>query len=115
VALWLAAYIGDFFRKRRRTAQLEEPGDFDTILTADARGSYHRIEFAMAINRYDQRKNYEEADANAIGTEYTRADLLPAANAATLRELLSKYIDLRISFYRIRARRQLSQIDRACL
>jgi hypothetical protein len=27
----------------------------------------------MASNRYDQRKNFEEAEANAIGTEYLRA------------------------------------------
>ena len=26
--------------------------------------------FSMAISRYDQRKNLEEAEANAIGTEY---------------------------------------------
>jgi hypothetical protein len=38
--------------------------------------------FSMAIGRYDQRKNLEEAEANAIGTEYVRADLLPAADAA---------------------------------
>lgn len=57
-------------------------------------------------------KNYEEAEANALGTEYARVDLLPSANATTLRELLSKYIDLRITFYRFRDRRQLSQIDR---
>ena len=31
--------------------------------------------FSMAVTRYDQRKNLEEAEANAIGTEYTRADL----------------------------------------
>ena len=66
----------------------------------------------MAISRYDQRKNYEEAEANAIDTEYTRADLLPAANAAMLRESLSKYVDLRIAFYQVRDSRQLSQIDR---
>ena len=33
----------------------------------------------MASNRYDQRKNFEEAEANAIGTEMLRADLLPLA------------------------------------
>jgi hypothetical protein len=32
--------------------------------------------FSMAVSRYDQRKSYEEAEANAIGTEYARADLL---------------------------------------
>ena len=32
-----------------------------------------------------QRKNYEEAEANAIGTEYLRADLLAAEVAASVR------------------------------
>jgi hypothetical protein len=34
--------------------------------------------FSMAVSRYDQRRTLEEAEANAIGTEYLRADLLPA-------------------------------------
>ena len=37
--------------------------------------------FSMAVSRYDQRKNYEEEEANAIGTEYVRVDLLPAEDA----------------------------------
>ena len=32
--------------------------------------------FSMAVSRYDQRKNYEEQEANAIGTEYVRANQL---------------------------------------
>jgi len=36
----------------------------------------------MALTRYDQRKNYEEDEANAIGTEVVRAELLPGAQAA---------------------------------
>ena len=44
--------------------------------------------FSMATSRYDQRKNLEEAEANAIGTEYARAGLLPAADAAKVRALL---------------------------
>ena len=47
--------------------------------------------FSMAISRYDQRKVYEEAEANAIGTEYVRADLLPAGDAARVRALLRDY------------------------
>jgi hypothetical protein len=114
VALWFAAYVGDFLHDTGRRAKLEEPGDFDTILSATLTllGLVIGFSFAMAISRYDQRKNYEEAEANAIGTEYARADLLPTANAATLRELLTKYVDLRISFYRVRDERQLGQIDR---
>jgi hypothetical protein len=41
--------------------------------------------FSMAIGRYEQCKNYEEAEANAIGTEYVRADRLPGAAAACVR------------------------------
>jgi hypothetical protein len=55
--------------------------------------------FAMAISRYDQRKNLEEAEANAIGTEYVRADLMPESAAAEMRGALKRYLDQRIQFY----------------
>jgi hypothetical protein len=55
--------------------------------------------FSMSTNRYDQRKNFEEAEANAIGTELLRADFLPAADAANVRKLLGEYLDQRIQFY----------------
>ena len=54
--------------------------------------------FSMAVSRYDQRKNLEEAEANAIGTEYARADLMPEG-AAAARKLLKQYLDQRILFY----------------
>ena len=56
--------------------------------------------FSMAISRYDQRKNLEAEEANAIGTEYVRADLLPAADGTNVRALLRNYLDQRILFYR---------------
>jgi len=65
----------------------------------------------MALGRYDQRKNFEEAEANAIGTEYVRADLLPAPDAAKVRELLKTYLDQRVLFYTTRDEAQLHQID----
>ena len=67
----------------------------------------------MAVSRYDQRKNLEEAEANAIGTEYLRADLLPAQAAARVRELLRKYTNLRIQNYQINDERLLGDIDAA--
>jgi hypothetical protein len=65
----------------------------------------------MAVSRYDQRKNYEEAEANAIGTEYVRADLLPAGDAARAHELLKKYVDQRVLFYTARDPQRLAKID----
>ena len=54
--------------------------------------------FSMATARYDQRKNYEEQEANAIGTEYVRADLLSPVEAAKVRSLLGSYLDQRVLF-----------------
>jgi len=67
--------------------------------------------FSMATNRYDQRKNYEEEEANAIGTEYLRADLLPAAEADKIRVLLRKYTFQRVLFYNTHDTQQLAQIN----
>ena len=67
--------------------------------------------FSMAVSRYEQRKNYEEAEANAIGTEYVRADLLPVPDAAKTRDLLRKYLDQRILFYTARDDRELERIN----
>jgi hypothetical protein len=55
--------------------------------------------FSMSINRYDQRKNYEEAEANAIGTEYVRLGFLEPADAASARALLRDYLEQRVLFY----------------
>ena len=53
----------------------------------------------MAIDRHDQRETLEEAEANAIGTEYLRADLLPTPSADKTKTLLREYLDQRILFY----------------
>ena len=95
IALWLSAWVGWSFRRRQGTLDGEMREDFGFILAATLTllGLIIGFSFSMATSRYDQRKNYEEAEANAIGTEYVRADLLPPANAATVRTLLRKYLD----------------------
>src|SRR5262249_38748734 len=100
-AQWGAAYIGDVFRRRRPPGKSERE-DFDTVLTATLTllALIIGFSFSMAVSRYDLRKNYEEAEANAISTEYARADLLPADDGMKLRELLRRYLNQRISFYR---------------
>jgi hypothetical protein len=56
----------------------------------------------MAITRYEHRKNCEATEANAIGTEWVRAGLMPSAGAARVRVLLKKYLDERVLFYNTR-------------
>ena len=91
----------------------DERDDFNTIRTATFTllALIVGFTFSMAVSRYDQRKNYEEAEANAIGTEYVRAGLLPADNSARVRELLGKYVDQRIIFYKTRDERLLDQVN----
>ena len=115
VALWLSVRIGVSFRKRRRSLEENERKDFGIIMAAilTLLGLIIGFSFSMAITRYDQRKNLEETEANAIGTEYVRADLLPAADAPRVRALLENYLDQRVLFYKTRDDRQLGQIDSA--
>ena len=87
--------------------------DFNIALTATLTllGLIIGFSFSLAMSRYDQRRNYEEAEANAIGTEYVRVDVLPAADAAKIKSLLERYTDLRISYYRSRPGTALEQIN----
>jgi hypothetical protein len=101
VAQLCAAYLGDFFRRTVRSLDADEREDFNTVLTATLTllGLIIGFSFSMAVSRYDQRKTYEEAEANAIGTAFVRADLLPAEDATRVRQLLNRYVNERIAFY----------------
>jgi hypothetical protein len=96
-----AAFLGDWLRGRLRSLKKGEQDDFDTVLAATLTllALIIGFSFSMAVSRYDQRKNYEEAEANAVETEFMRADLLPAGDAARIRQLLKSYVDQRIAFY----------------
>ena len=111
--LSLSARIGASFFRRQRKLEGEIREDFGVILAATLTllGLLIGFSFSMAISRNDQRKNYEEAEANAIGTEYVRAGLLPAADAAKVRALLRNYLDQRVLFYTTRDAQQIRQIN----
>ncbi len=104
-----------FGRTRARVHPLsgEERGDFDVVLgaTLTLLALLIGFSFSMAVSRYDERKKLEESEANAIGTEYVRVDLLPATDATTLHELLRKYLDQRVLFYTTRGPEQIRKIN----
>jgi hypothetical protein len=113
VAQLIAAYVGGLLRLRGRPVREDERDDVDNVQTAilTLLALIIGFTFSMAVTRYDQRKNQEEAEANAIGTEYVRADLSPVDNGAAVHELLMTYLDRRISFYEIRDQRQIGLIE----
>src|SRR5260221_8145995 len=113
VALWFASAAGSWLRRRCPSAGDKRNQDLSVILTATLTllALIIGFSFSMATNRYDQRKNFEEAEANAIGTEILRADLLSPADAAGIRKLLGNYLDQRIMFYINKDDAQRTRLD----
>jgi hypothetical protein len=113
VLMSLAAWVGEAFLRRNKPLDAEAREDFSVVQSATLTLLALVIGFSlsMAVGRYDQRKNYEEEEANAIGTEFLRADLLSSAEAANIRSLLTKYLDQRILFYQTRDPQRLAEID----
>ena len=111
--VWLSMQIGAFACRRLRPLRDDERGDIELVINAGLTllALIIGFTFSMAVGRYDQRKNYEEEEANAIGTEYVRADLLPSDDGARVRKLLRLYLDQRLLFYTDRGSSRLQQID----
>jgi len=112
IALSACAWTAAALQKRLALRGGQVHDDLGVVLAATLTllGLIIGFTFSMATTRYDMRKNYEEAEANAIGTEYLRAELLPEAQAARTKTLLRDYVAQRILFYRTDAPRSLEEI-----
>ncbi len=101
VALMAATQIGVLVRLRGHFQSTLERQEFDVVRAAmlTLLGLLVGFAISMAVSRYDLRKTQEEQEANAIGTEYARLELMPAEVTASARALLLAYADLRVAFY----------------
>lgn len=110
---WIAAWVGDWFRAWNGIVNEEAHADLVFVLSGALTllALMVGFSFSMAVTRYDQRKSYEEEEANAIGTEYARADLMPAADATKIRGLIQMYLAQRILAYEDRNGPGRRQID----
>lgn len=52
--------------------------------------------FSLSLQRFDSRSEAVVDEANAIGTTYLRAQLLPESHRANVLALLGRYLDLRV-------------------
>jgi hypothetical protein len=100
VLQYAAVVAGDWMRRRRQSVEETERKDLAIILPASLTLLTLLIgfSFSMSASRYDQRKALEEGEANAIGTEYVRADLVPGQRAE-IQALLKDYLQQRILFF----------------
>jgi hypothetical protein len=111
--LWLAARIGWFLMRKKPILDEDLREDFGRILAGvlTLLALLIGFSFSMAISRYDLRKTYEEAEANAIGTEYVRVDSLPATDATSIRVLLRSYLQQGVLFYLAHTEQEFQQIN----
>jgi Protein of unknown function (DUF4239) len=56
--------------------------------------------FGAAASHFDARRQVVIDEANAIGTAYLRADLLPEPHRTEIRDLLREYVDVRLAAVR---------------
>jgi uncharacterized membrane protein len=109
----LAAFLGVVAQRVWNPVRAGDQNELAIVQTAALTllGLIVGFSFSMAVGRYDQRKNLEEAEANAIGTEYVRADFMPENAAAATRKLLKQYLDQRISYYLTTDRAKLERME----
>ncbi|WP_354677403.1 bestrophin-like domain [Cupriavidus plantarum] len=115
ILLMAATAIGAQGLRRYRPIRSEGRDDFSIIQGATLTLLALLIGFtlSMAVSRYDQRKNLEEEEANAIGTELLRAELLEAADVDKVKALLVRYLAQRVTYYETRDRERLREIEAA--
>ena len=56
--------------------------------------------FSMAMSRFEVRKQQVLEESNAIGTTYLRAQLMPEPPRKEVSNLLRRYVEVRLNFYR---------------
>lgn len=108
-----AIALGAFVLRRMAPLPEDERDDFSVVQTSTLTLLALLIGFSlsMAVNRYDQRKSLEENEANAIGTQYARADLVDAPVSAQMKAALVRYTQLRLDEFYTRDVQQLARIN----
>jgi hypothetical protein len=96
-SVWCGGALLTRFKNRLAWSQ----ADFNMVQTATLTllSLIIGFTFSMAIDRFDQRKALEEAEANSISTAILRADLLPNDARTQIKLLLAQYLEQRILFY----------------
>ncbi len=108
VTLLACQRFGMFLRRRRNASRGDGKGaspdaDDDAFAMTSVLGLLALLigfTFSIALQRFDSRSALVIKEANAIGTTWLRVDLLDAPDRVRVRDILRRYVDLRVAFGR---------------
>jgi len=104
IGMLVALAVGRYLGQRGRSVEVESARIRLTAVEAaifGLMGLLIAFTFSGAASRYELRRQLIVDEANAIGTAYLRLDLLPAQAQPALREKFRRYLETRISVYRV--------------
>lgn len=99
ILVMLAIEAGYRVGRARRRRFPDEAGDSTGAVVAASLallGFILAFTFGLAASRFDARRQMVVEEANAIGTTYLRAGLLPDRRGEAIRRLLVEYVDVRL-------------------
>ena len=96
VAVEVGYQLGQW-RNRRSTHEKEAPVGGMVAAELGLLAFLLAITFSIAASRFDTRRQVLLDEANAIGTCYLRADMLPTENGKPVRAYLREYVDVRLA------------------
>ncbi|WP_020476012.1 bestrophin-like domain [Zavarzinella formosa] len=101
-AMTISNVIGYVVGKRHRFGESEPSRNVSNMLKGSVFGLVALLmgfSFSMTVSRHDNRRKVVLSEANAIGTCYLRAGLLPPSDRDRIRETLRRYVSVRLEFY----------------
>jgi hypothetical protein len=101
-SLFAAAEAGFRLARRRGAARDDGAAALSATMQASVLGLLALLlgfTFAAASARFDDRQRLLTDEANAIGTAFLRAQLLPEPHRANAARLLREYVGIRIAFH----------------
>jgi hypothetical protein len=99
--IFALAYLAGYWLGNRASSKgVEEDTNINTLLgaTLGLLGLLLAFTFSMSATRYETRKQLVVDEANALGTTYLRAKLLPEPYHTQASQLLRQYVALRLDF-----------------
>ena len=99
LALLAAVETGYRFGRRQFRQATDSGRTQVNVLQASLLGTLALLigfSFSLALQRYESRSAAVVEEANAVGTAWLRADLLPALLRAVVRQTLRNYLDVRL-------------------